>query len=186
MRLTVPSHIVLANVPNGWPVIPQYVAAQADDDTDLPPELAWQVDPDTPDFEGNKDARFDGTYRMRSYRVDDHLMIWVRTAKFAAQNQASYIVFAQAPRRDPSKTRLNRFLKALKAQNIIDKEWRLIDDGTYWMSAELNADTGPKPDRIRAKWPATWYPITGYSGTFPNQTPSYNTAYPIIGSVLAM
>lgn len=160
MKITVPSHIVLASVTNGWPIIPQTVAAQADDGTDLPPEKVWDVELTEIDFVGD--------YKMRSYRVEDNLMIWVRVSKFPAQNQASYVVFAQAPVRNPAKARLNRFLKALKALNIIDKEWRLVDDGTYWMSAELNADTGPRPDRVRSKWP--WY----------------HAGMPIVGSIYAL
>jgi hypothetical protein len=186
MKLTVPSHIVLANLPTAWPAIPQQLTAQADDGTDLPAETVWDVNPATPDMDGNVDLKYDGTYRMRVYRVEDQFMIWVHIADYTAQQQGSYIVFAQAPRRDPTKTRLHRYLKALKAQGIVDKEWRILSDGTYWMSAELNADTGPKPDRIRNKWPASWYPITGYTGTFPNQTPIYNTAYPILGSIFAL
>jgi len=186
MKLTVPSHIVLANLPTAWPAIPQTLAATADDDTDLPAETVWDVDPALPDMEGNVDAKFDGTYRMRVYRTGDQFMIWAHIADFPAQTQASYIVFAQAPRRDPTRTRLNRFLKALKQLGIIEKEWRLVDDGTYWMSAELNADTGPRANRIRNKWPATWYPITGHTGTFPNQTPVYDTSYPILGSIFQL
>jgi hypothetical protein len=180
MKLTVPSHIVLANVPNGWPAIPQFVAAQDDDGNDLPPEMVWEVE------RVGDTQPFNGSFKMRDYRVEDRLMIWVRLAKFPAQAQASYIVFAQAPRRDPAKTRLNRFLKALKQLDIVAKEWRIIEGTTYWYSAELDADTGARPDRVRSKWPDSWYPITGYTGTFPNLVPVYDTAHPIIGSIFAL
>lgn len=179
MRITVPSHIVLATVPNGWPDIPQYVIATGDDDVDLPPERVWEVLDD-----GNR-VELAGL-PARYYRVDDNLMIWTRLGKFPANSQASYVVFAQASRRDPTRTRLNRFLRALKALAVIAKDWRILEESGVWRSAELDADAGPRANRVRSEWPGTWYPITGYTGTPPGLVPVYDTTHPIVGCIYAL
>jgi len=170
MKLTVPSHVVLATVDKGWPIIPKTIDVP-------PPTLTYKTDPTAAkDMQGHDTdgESFDGARRMRTYRVDDQLMVWVRIAP------GVFVVFEQC---DREPVLMAKFAKGIA---ILGSWPAAKDKDGYWVPTGLAAGKDAAAATVRAAWPSTWYPVTGHTGTFPNEVPTYNTSYPILGSIFQL